>query len=186
MTFFIHGRDNGQLITSVSKFFPTTATIRRHTVNPTCNYLAIGREAPLRMSFYPDGSGTTILVSKDLGVQTDNMFSPSAQCTEAANKARRLIFMIGRSFQDISKSAFIPLYGALVRPHLEYGMPACSPNLVGDINHLEQIQRLAKMLVTSIHHLSYEERLQRLSLHSLQRRRLHVGLISAFKIFTGL
>ncbi len=73
---------------------------------------------------------------KDLGVQADNMFSSSAQCTEAANKARRLIFMIRITFQDLSKSTFIPLYGALVRPHLEYGMPAGSPNLVADINHL--------------------------------------------------
>ncbi len=30
---------------------------------------------------------------KGLGVQADYVFSPSAQCTEAANKARRLIFM---------------------------------------------------------------------------------------------
>ncbi len=77
-------------------------------INPTkCNYLTIGREVPLRLSFFPNGSGTPIPVStivKDLGVQTDNMFSPSAQCTEAANKARRLIFMIGRSSQDLSKS----------------------------------------------------------------------------------
>ncbi len=116
------------------------------------------------LSFVPDGSDTPIPVSnlvKDLGVQRDNMFSPSAQCTEAANKARRLIFMIRRSFQDLLKSAFIPLNGALMRPHLEYGMPACSPNLVTDINHLEQIQRLATRLVTGMRHLPYEERLQR-------------------------
>ncbi len=98
-------------------------------INPTkCNCLTIGREAPLRLSFFPNGSGTTIPVSKfvkDLSVQTDNMFSPSDQCTEATNKARRFIFMIRRSFQDLSKSAFIPLYGALVRPHLEHGMSAC-------------------------------------------------------------
>ncbi len=61
--------------------------------------------------------------------------------------------MIRRSFQDLSKSAFIPLYWALVRPHLEYGMPACSPNLVADINHLERIQRLATRMVTGIRHL---------------------------------
>ncbi len=122
----------------------------------------VGREVPLRLSFFPDGSGTPIPVStlvKDLGVQTDNMFSPSAQCTEAANKARQLILMIRRSFQDPSKSAFIPLYGALVRPHLEYGMPACSPNLVADINHLERIQRLATRLVSGMRYLPYEERL---------------------------
>ncbi len=73
-----------------------------------------------------------------------------------------------------------------MRPHLEYGMPACSPNLVADINHLERIQRLAARLVTGMRHLSYEERLQRLGLHSLQRRPLLADLITAFKIFTGL
>ncbi len=41
----------------------------------------------------------------------------SAQCTESANKARRLIYMIRRSFQDLSKSAFKPLYGAST-PHI--------------------------------------------------------------------
>ncbi len=114
--------------------------------------------------------------------QTDNVFSPSAQCIKAANMARRLIFMIRRSFLDLSKSAFIPIYGALVRPHLEYGMTACS----ADINHLERIQRFATRLVTGIRHLPYEERLQRLNLHSLQWRRLRADLITAFKILTGL
>ncbi len=105
------------------------------------------------------------------------MFSPSAQGTEAANKARRLSFMIRRSFQGLSKSAFIPLYGALMRPHLEYGMPACSPYLVAGINHLERIQRLATRLVTGMRHLPYEER--------LQRQRLRANLITAFKILKG-
>ncbi len=52
------------------------------------------RESFLRSSpeivFFPDGSGTPIPVFKlvkDLGVQTGNMLCPSAQCTEAANKA---------------------------------------------------------------------------------------------------
>ncbi len=47
--------------------------------------------SPPVIVFFPDGSGTPIPVSKlfkDLGVQTDNVFSPSVQCTEAANKAR--------------------------------------------------------------------------------------------------
>ncbi len=72
---------------------------------------------------------------------------------------------------DHSKSVFIPLYVVLVRPHLEYGMPACSPNLVADIN--QSIQRLATRLITGIRHIPYEERLQR------------VDLITAFSMFTG-
>ncbi len=94
--------------------------------------------------------------------------------------------MIRRSFQDFSKSFFIPLYGALLRPRLEYGMSACSPNLVTDINQLERIQRLATLLVTGMRHIPYEEKLQRLGLHSLQRRRLRDDLITAFKTFKGL
>ncbi len=65
-------------------------------------------------------------------------------------------------------------------------MPACLPNLVADINHLERLQKLATRMVTGMCHLPYEERLQRLGLHSLQRRRLQADLITTFKIFTGL
>ncbi len=114
------------------------------------------------------------------------MFSPSALYIEAVNKARLLNFTIRRSFQDLSKSAFIPLYGTLMRSRLEYGMPACLPNLVADINHLQLIQRFSTRLVTGKRHHPYEERLQRLGLHSLQRRRLRADLIIAFKIFTSL
>ncbi len=65
-------------------------------------------------------------------------------------------------------------------------MPACLPNLMADINHLERIQRLATMLVTGIPHLPYEVRLHLLGLHSLQWRWLRVDLVIAFKVFTRL
>ncbi len=45
--------------------------------------------------------------------------------------------------------------------------PACSSNIVADINHLGRIQRLATRLEAGMRHLPYEERLQRLGLHSL-------------------
>ncbi len=133
--------------------------------NPAkCNYLTIGREVPLRLSLFPDGSDTPTPVSKlakDLGVQADNVLSSSVQCTEAANKARRLIFMIRHSFQEHSKLTSIPLSVALVRPHFEYCMPAYPPNLVADIIHLGRIQRLATRLVAGMRRLHYEETLQR-------------------------
>ncbi len=62
-------------------------------INPVqCNYVKIGREVPLTWSFFPDRSGTPIPMSKlvkDLGVHTGNVFSPSAQCDKAVNKARQ-------------------------------------------------------------------------------------------------
>ncbi len=73
-----------------------------------------------------------------------------------------------------------------MRPHLEHGMPACSLNLVADINDLERIRRLTTRLVTGMRHLPYEGGLQRLGLHSLQWRRLRADLITASQIFKGL
>ncbi len=37
--------------------------------------------------------------------------------------------MIRQLFAELSMSKFVPLYNALVRPHLEYAVQACSPNL---------------------------------------------------------
>ncbi len=80
---------------------------------------------------------------------------------------------------------FAVLYNTLVRPHLEYAMQACSPNLVADADCLEQIQRLAMRLVKGFRRLSYEERLSRLGLHSLRRRRLRGDLIVIYKMFSA-
>ncbi len=99
-----------------------------------------------------------------LSDQTDSVVSPSTQCTEAAYKARGLTFRITQSFLGLSIPACIPLYGALLRPHLEYGMPACLSNHESDINNLDRIQRLATWLVNCIRHLLYKEGLQRLGL----------------------
>ncbi len=63
---------------------------------------------------------------------------------------------------DLSKYASMPLCGAVVLSHLEYG----TPNAEADVNRSERIQRLATRLVTGIRHLPYERRIQRLSLIS--------------------
>ncbi len=82
-------------------------------------------------------------------------------------------------------SAFAAIYNTWVRPHLEHAMQACSPNLVADADCLEQIQRLAMRFVKGFRRLSYEERLSRLGLHSLRRRRLRGDLIVVYKMFSA-
>ncbi len=153
-------------------------------INPgRYSYLTIGQEVPQSLYFSPIAMSKLV---KDLGIQRYNAFSPSGQCINDANEPSLLIFMIRRFFQDLLKLTFLPLCGALMCPQLEKGMPACSQIPLPIIIFLEWIQRLTKRLITGIRHLPYKNRLQRLGLHSLQRRRLRADLITAFKIFTDI
>ncbi len=93
--------------------------------------------------------------------------------------------MIQRSFCELSKTAFTPLYCALVRPHLEYAMDVNTPTLRADKNQLERVQRLATRLVRGYRHVPYEERLRQVKLFSLERKGLRADLTLAFKIFKG-
>ncbi len=112
--------------------------------------IIIGRAPSLQLCSAAGSPGDFIQVAnvvKDLGVLMTSWFSPSVQYREAASKVRRMLFMIRRSFAELSVSAFAPLYNALVRPHLELALQACSPNIVADADFLEQMQRLLSRLV---------------------------------------
>ncbi len=54
----------------------------------------------------------------------------------------------------------ISLPGALVHPHLDYGIQVCLLNLVVDTSYLEQIQRLPTRLVIGLHQVPHKDILQ--------------------------
>ena len=73
----------------------------------------------------------------------------------------------------------------MVRPHLEYASQLWCPYYAKDINLLERVQRRATKLIPSLRTFSYEERLKRLDLFTLETRRLRGQLIQVFKIING-
>ncbi len=116
----------------------------------------------------------------------DKYSSPSTHSKEAAAKAGRMLFVIRRSFAELSVTVFAALYNTLVRPNIEHSMQACSPNPVAEADCLDHIQWLSARLLKAFRQLPYEERLRRLGLHSLRSRRLRGDLIVVYKMFFGV
>ncbi len=112
----------------------------------------------------------------------NSAFTPSAKVLTAANKAREMLYFIKMSFTCLTKKIFISIYRALVRPHLEQSIQVNCPYLKKDIYHLERIQRAATRWVKGLRDLSYEDRLRKLKLQSLEKSRIRNVLVLTHKI----
>ena len=73
------------------------------------------------------------------------------------------------------------LYGSYVRPHLQYCIQFWAPINMKDADMLEGVQRKATKMIPNLRNL-YEERLKRLGMFSLRRRRLRGDMIAVFKM----
>ncbi len=104
----------------------------------------------------------------DLGITVNAAFTPSANVLAAANKVRGILYFKKTSFNCFTNEIFVPLYSALVLPHLEYAFQADYLFLKKDINRLEIIQRAATRCVKGLWGLTYEERLKAIKLQPLE------------------
>jgi len=151
-----------------------------------CHTMSIGRtqnKTPLTM-------GNKVLsysdAERDLGVVVQRNLDWNQHIGKAVKKANQILGLISRTYENKSKHNLIPLYKSLVRPHLEYAVQAWRPYKQKDIDRIERVQRRATKMIRGLESDSYNQRLIKTGLISLEMRRLRADLIEVFKIMKGM
>ena len=149
------------------------------------------QELPFTNQYYEyvTRDGTVITpcqLVRDLGVQVTPNLSWSPHINILADNGRQLIAWVLSVFSDRSELTMMTLYRSLIRSRLEYLSPLWHPSKIEDIKTIEGVQRLFTSKISGLSQYTYWERLQKLNLMSLQRRRERFIIITIWKIFNGI
>ena len=126
-----------------------------------------------------------VKAENDLGVTIGCTIDPSLQCAKVVSTANKVLGFTKRTYVHKSQSNIMYLFKTLVGPHLDYCCQAWRPRRQKDIDNMENVQRRATRMMPDIHSLSYDERLNKCGILSLEMRRLRSDLVLVLKIVKG-
>ena len=182
-------RDNYNLKQDLSKIYKWSKENLMEFNSTKFEVLKIGKNEDLKDCFYenPDGNNIPeVSSSKDLGVHFNDKANFSDHIQIKSSKAKQMAGYILRTFMIRNPEPLMMLFKTLVLPHIEYCCIIWNPYLQKEINMLEQIQRSFTSKLEGLNDLNYYDRLKRLKLYSLERRRDRYIILYIFKIINNM
>ena len=117
----------------------------------------------------------------------DEKLDMTQQCALAVWKANSILGCIKGGVASREREVIVPLplYSALMTPHLEYCIQTRGLQNRKDVELLQQVQRRAMKIIRGLKLFFYEDKLRQLVLFSLEKRRLLGDLIVTFQYLKG-
>ena len=119
---------------------------------------------------------------EDLEVFFTDTYKSSTNCDKVSKTANKTIGMIRRNITNKSAEGMLILYKTLVRPVLDYCVPVWRPYTNKDMTKLEKVQKRFTKMIEGYKTKSYEQRLIKLGITTLEDRFHRADMIQVYKI----
>jgi len=147
-----------------------------------CKHLHIGGKNDVANYVVGDIMVNPVHEERDVGVVVGGSLEFHTHISEKVKKATSMMAIIRRTFENLDKEIYLPLYKSLVRSQLEYASSVWCPYKVKYVEKIERVQRRATKLIPGIKNMSYKDRLRKLCLPTLKFRRYRGDMIQVYKL----
>ena len=123
---------------------------------------------------------------KDLGIIASDNLRFKEHIDSVVTSSKRMIGLLMRTFSMREQIPMMRLFNTYIRSKLEYCCLVWSPSHQNDINKLERVLKNFTSKISGMEKLNYHERLRKLNLYSLERRRERFMIINAWQQIEGI
>merc|ERR1712243_515588 len=118
---------------------------------------------------------------KDLGVLISKNMSFKEHINDVVQSCKVMIGLLLRSFETREKKEMMTMYNSYIRNKLEHVSLVWNPMGKEEIDKIEGIQRNFTSKIKGMEDLDYHQRLKKLDMYSLERRRERFLIINAWE-----
>ena len=155
-------------------------------LNPDKTHLLTIGITRINFSYSLDGSAVAkVDTICDIGINVQSNLKYTNHCNKVIRNAHYSIRNIFNTFKYHSADFYVKLYVTYVRPILEGACQVWAPSIKDNIDNIEKVQRFFTRRLPGMKDIPYLQRLTKLNLEPLERRRMKHDLVFFYKMING-